>query len=97
MIFLDYMCISELICKNKRNLTAQFSSVCITSKCYQNLFFLFVLTTHYLETRCLSHIPEAVGKNPAHFDLSLARTQGSGDWLVRQVQELISLAYQVMD
>lgn len=52
-------------------------------------------------TRCLSHVPDAVGPNPAHFDLSLARSQPineliSGDWLVLQVQELISLAYQVM-
>lgn len=50
--------------------------------------------------RCLSHVPAAVGTNPAHFDLSLARNQpanglASGDWLVLQVQELISLAYQV--
>jgi len=48
----------------------------------------------------LSHVPDAVGQNPAHFDLSLARSQPakdlkSGDWLVLQVQELISLAYQV--
>ncbi|KAK1357514.1 HEAT repeat-containing protein 5B [Heracleum sosnowskyi] len=51
--------------------------------------------TRVFAAECLSHIPEAVGKNPAHFDLSLARTQGSGDWLVIQVQELISLAYQI--
>ena len=52
--------------------------------------------------RCLSYLPRAVGKNPAHFDLSLARKQpydgrASGDWLVLHVQELISLAYQVLN
>ncbi|KAL8123865.1 hypothetical protein AgCh_011749 [Apium graveolens] len=51
--------------------------------------------TRVFAAECLSHIPEAVGKNPAHFDLSLARSHGSGDWLVIQVQELISLAYQI--
>ncbi|GFQ05127.1 heat repeat-containing protein 5b [Phtheirospermum japonicum] len=50
--------------------------------------------------KCLNHLPEAVGENPAHFDLSLARGQPakgrlSGDWLVLQLQELISLAYQI--
>ncbi|KAJ6738775.1 PROTEIN SWEETIE [Salix koriyanagi] len=49
---------------------------------------------------CLSHLPIAVGKNPAHFDLSLARKQYtngglSRDWLVLHVQVLISLAYQI--
>lgn len=53
-----------------------------------------------MEIRCLSHLPIAVGKNPVHFDLSLARKQStngehSRDWLVLHVQELISLAYQV--
>ncbi|KAK3035229.1 hypothetical protein RJ639_033863 [Escallonia herrerae] len=56
--------------------------------------------TKVFAAECLSHLPEAVGKNPAHFDLSLARSQlsngrASGDWLVLQVQELISLAYQI--
>ncbi|XP_063949543.1 protein SWEETIE isoform X2 [Daucus carota subsp. sativus] len=51
--------------------------------------------TRVFAAECLSHIPEAVGKNPAHFDLSLARAQSSGDWLVIQVQEIISLAYQI--
>lgn len=51
--------------------------------------------------RCLNHLPEAVGDNPAHFDLSLARAHHSkghlsGDWLVLQLQEIISLAYQVV-
>lgn len=50
--------------------------------------------------RCLSLLPGAVGKSPAHFDLSLARKhrangRASGDWLVLHVQDLISLAYQV--
>lgn len=45
-------------------------------------------------------MPEAVGKDAAHFDLSVARKlasdrESSGDWLVLQLQELISLAYQV--
>lgn len=48
-----------------------------------------------LEFRCLSHIPAAVGKNPAHFDLDVAGGHHSGDWLVLHLQELISLAYQV--
>lgn len=54
-----------------------------------------------MEYRCLSHLPRAVGKNPTHFDLSLARKRPTGvkseDWLVLHVQELISLAYQVLD
>ncbi|XP_071711040.1 protein SWEETIE [Rutidosis leptorrhynchoides] len=56
--------------------------------------------TRVFAAECLSHLPDAVGKNSAHFDLSLARSQPahelvSGDWLVIQVQELISLAYQI--
>ncbi|KAL4341896.1 hypothetical protein GQ457_08G014460 [Hibiscus cannabinus] len=56
--------------------------------------------TRVFAAECLSYLPEAVGKNPAHFDLSLARRkvaneQASGDWLVLQVQELISVAYQI--
>ncbi|KAI3726462.1 hypothetical protein L1987_66259 [Smallanthus sonchifolius] len=56
--------------------------------------------TRVFASECLSHVPDAVGQNPAHFDLSLARSQPtsdliSGDWLVLQVQELISLAYQI--
>ncbi|GMY24387.1 protein SWEETIE isoform X4 [Fagus crenata] len=56
--------------------------------------------TRVFAAECLSHLPRAVGKNPAHFDLSLARKQpASGlvscDWLVLHVQELISLAYQI--
>lgn len=43
-----------------------------------------------------------MGSDAAHFDLSSARkkpvnVQGSCDWLVLHVQELISLAYQVID
>jgi len=51
--------------------------------------------------RCLSYLPTAVGSDPAHFDLSLARKQSAkgrtspGDWLVLRLQELVSLAYQV--
>ncbi|PWA87585.1 HEAT repeat-containing protein [Artemisia annua] len=56
--------------------------------------------TRVFAAECLSHVPDAVGQNPAHFDLSLARSQStnllaSRDWLVLQVQELISLAYQI--
>ncbi|CAK7344399.1 unnamed protein product [Dovyalis caffra] len=56
--------------------------------------------TRVFAAECLGHLPIAVGKNPAHFDLSLARKQAangeiSGDWLVLHVQELISLAYQI--
>ncbi|EXB97166.1 hypothetical protein L484_008656 [Morus notabilis] len=55
--------------------------------------------TRVFAAECLSLLPGAVGTNPAHFDLSLARKQptnmhASGDWLVCHVQELISLAYQ---
>lgn len=63
-----------------------------------NLFFSIKLS----HCRCLSHLPTAVGSDAAHFDLSSARkkranAQGSCDWLVLHVQELISLAYQVID
>ncbi|XP_042026090.1 protein SWEETIE-like [Salvia splendens] len=56
--------------------------------------------TRVFAAECLNHLPEAVGDNPAHFDLSLARAQHakghlSGDWLVLQLQEIISLAYQI--
>jgi hypothetical protein len=54
------------------------------------------------ENRCVSHVPIAVGSEPAHFDILLARsaiTQGSylsNDWLVLKLQELIALSYQVL-
>ncbi|XP_043809967.1 protein SWEETIE isoform X3 [Manihot esculenta] len=55
--------------------------------------------TRVFAAECLSHLPRAVGKNPTHFDLSLARKRPTGvkseDWLVLHVQELISLAYQI--
>ncbi|XP_009622413.1 protein SWEETIE [Nicotiana tomentosiformis] len=56
--------------------------------------------TRVFAAECLSHLPAAVGKNPAHFDVALARKQPasgptSGDWLVLQLQELVSLAYQI--
>ncbi|KAJ0256074.1 Protein SWEETIE [Hirschfeldia incana] len=51
--------------------------------------------TRDFAAECLSLLPEAVGKDGAHFDLSLARKLASGDWLVLQLQELISLAYQI--
>ncbi|KAL0343339.1 UNVERIFIED_CONTAM: protein SWEETIE [Sesamum angustifolium] len=56
--------------------------------------------TRVFAAECLNHLPEAVGENPSHFDLSLAKGQPSkgpvsGDWLVLQLQDLISLAYQI--
>ncbi|XP_042482269.1 protein SWEETIE [Macadamia integrifolia] len=56
--------------------------------------------TRVFAAECLSHLPEAVGNDPAHFDLPLARRrstngQSSGDWLVLHIQELIALAYQI--
>ncbi|KAF3685530.1 putative T-complex protein 1 subunit zeta-like [Capsicum annuum] len=56
--------------------------------------------TRVFAAECLSHLPVAVGKNPAHFDIALARQQPSSgstsrDWLVLQLQELVSLAYQI--
>ncbi|CAH9132426.1 unnamed protein product [Cuscuta epithymum] len=56
--------------------------------------------TKVFAAECLSHIPAAVGKSPAHFDLDVARQKPakgpqSGDWLVLHLQELISLAYQI--
>ncbi|XP_073155187.1 protein SWEETIE isoform X2 [Henckelia pumila] len=56
--------------------------------------------TRVFAAECLNHLPQAVGENPAHFDLLLARQQTakgllSRDWLVLQLQELISLAYQI--
>ncbi|XP_020224658.1 protein SWEETIE isoform X2 [Cajanus cajan] len=56
--------------------------------------------TRLFAAECLSHLPDAVGRNPAHFDLFLARKehasgQATGDWLVLHLQELISLAYQI--
>lgn len=56
--------------------------------------------TRLFAAECLSCLPVAVGTNPSHFDLSLARRQrvtgqGSSDWLVLHIQELISLAYQI--
>ncbi|XP_004306022.1 PREDICTED: HEAT repeat-containing protein 5B isoform X1 [Fragaria vesca subsp. vesca] len=56
--------------------------------------------TRVFAAECLSYLPGAVGKNPAHFDLGLARDQStngraSGEWLVLHIQELIALAYQI--
>lgn len=56
--------------------------------------------TRLFAAECLSHLPDAVGRNPAHFDLLLARKehasgQAASDWLVYHLQELISLAYQI--
>ncbi|CAE5963233.1 unnamed protein product [Arabidopsis arenosa] len=56
--------------------------------------------TRVFAAECLSLLPEAVGNDAAHFDILLARKlasdrKSSGDWLVLQLQELISLAYQI--
>ncbi|XP_057449103.1 protein SWEETIE-like [Lotus japonicus] len=56
--------------------------------------------TRLFAAECLSHLPDAVGRNPAHFDLLMARKENasgraSSDWLVLHLQELISLAYQI--
>ncbi|KAI5432457.1 protein SWEETIE [Lathyrus oleraceus] len=56
--------------------------------------------TRLFAAECLSHLPDAVGRNLAHFDLFLARKEHAsgkspGDWLVLHLQELISLAYQI--
>ncbi|XP_044468488.1 protein SWEETIE isoform X3 [Mangifera indica] len=56
--------------------------------------------TRVFAAECLSNLPIAVGSDPAHFDLSLARkkpsnAEASCDWLVLRIQELISLAYQI--
>ncbi|CAL0321677.1 unnamed protein product [Lupinus luteus] len=53
--------------------------------------------TRLFAAECLSHLPEAVGRNPAHFDLLLARKENANGqaWLVLHLQELISLAYQI--
>ncbi|KAH7658270.1 Armadillo-like helical-containing protein [Dioscorea alata] len=56
--------------------------------------------TRIFAAECLSHVPTAVGTEPAHFDLALARQlskahAGSGDFLVLHLQELISLSYQI--
>lgn len=67
-----------------------------------SLLCCMLIVTNLVGIRCLNSLPEAVGDNPAHFDLSLARGQPAnghllGDWLVLQLQELISLAYQVLN
>uniref|UniRef100_A0A453S7J5 Uncharacterized protein n=1 Tax=Aegilops tauschii subsp. strangulata TaxID=200361 RepID=A0A453S7J5_AEGTS len=57
--------------------------------------------TRVFAAECVSHVPVAVGTEPAHFDLLLARsaiakgTYLSNDWLVLKLQELVSLSYQI--
>ncbi|XP_062228917.1 protein SWEETIE-like isoform X3 [Phragmites australis] len=57
--------------------------------------------TRVFAAECVSHVPIAVGAEPAHFDLLLARsaiakgTHLSNDWLVLKLQELVSLSYQI--
>ncbi|KQK18234.1 hypothetical protein BRADI_1g39436v3 [Brachypodium distachyon] len=57
--------------------------------------------TRLFAAECVSHVPVAVGIEPAHFDLLLARSamaKGislSNDWLVLKLQELVSLSYQI--
>lgn len=57
-----------------------------------------------MRCRCLSYITTAVGTDPAHFDLSLARKKllpsghvNIGEWLVLHTQDLVALAYQVLN
>ncbi|OEL32096.1 hypothetical protein BAE44_0006885 [Dichanthelium oligosanthes] len=57
--------------------------------------------TRVFAAECVSHVPIAVGAEPVHFDLLLARsaiakgTYLSNDWLVLKLQELVSLSYQI--
>lgn len=55
--------------------------------------------TRVFAAECLSHLPGAVGNDPAHFDLSIAREKhadaAAGNWLVLHLQDLISVAYQI--
>ncbi|XP_066167648.1 protein SWEETIE isoform X4 [Oryza sativa Japonica Group] len=57
--------------------------------------------TRVFAAECVSHVPVAVGTEPAHFDLLLARSavaEGvhlSNDWLILKLQELVSLSYQI--
>ncbi|XP_044958991.1 protein SWEETIE isoform X1 [Hordeum vulgare subsp. vulgare] len=57
--------------------------------------------TRVFAAECVRHVPVAVGTEPAHFDLLLARgaiakgTYLSNDWLVLKLQELVSLSYQI--
>ncbi|XP_021304666.1 HEAT repeat-containing protein 5B isoform X2 [Sorghum bicolor] len=54
--------------------------------------------TRVFAAECVSHVPIAVGAEPAHFDLLLARSaisNGTNDWLVLKLQELVSLSYQI--
>lgn len=74
-----------------------FLSFCFIWKGYFN-------PKNYLRCRCLSYITTAVGTDPAHFDLSLAREKllpsghvNIGDWLVLHTQDLVALAYQVLN
>ncbi|KAJ8637016.1 hypothetical protein MRB53_011283 [Persea americana] len=58
--------------------------------------------TRVFAAECLSYITTAVGTDPAHFDLSLARKKllpsghvNIGEWLVLHTQDLVALAYQI--
>ncbi|PSR87811.1 HEAT repeat-containing protein isoform 1 [Actinidia chinensis var. chinensis] len=69
-----------------------FDSTSISTKREKHLRY----RTRVFAAECLSHLPAAVGKDPAHFDISLARKMSAkGDWLALHVQELIALAYQI--
>ena len=54
--------------------------------------------------RCLVRLPTAVGEDPRHFNLVLAKddlfsrsaSNSGADWLVIQLGQLVALAYQVM-
>ncbi|CAM0910461.1 unnamed protein product [Alopecurus aequalis] len=57
--------------------------------------------TRVFAAECVSHVPVAVGTEPDHFDLVLARsavakgTYLSDDWLVLKLHDLVSLSYQI--
>lgn len=58
-------------------------------------------STRLFAAECLSRVPAAVGDDPRHFDLVLAKEDRShcdaarADWLVLQLGQLVALAYQV--
>jgi hypothetical protein len=51
--------------------------------------------TRLFAAECLSRLPNAVGGDPAHFNLVIAEEQKGGHWLVLHLGELVALAYQV--
>eukprot|EP00898_Chlorokybus_atmophyticus_P004036 jgi/Chlat1/4633/Chrsp3S05591 len=53
--------------------------------------------TRIFAAECIVRIPTAVGDNPAHMDLAMAReaTGAHTDWLVLHASELVGLAFKV--